>query len=629
MKLKLTGRLLVSVLGAVIVLNATILLIIGLRASKDDKESGFELAMTKSQEVALDIEKYMDQAILTAKGLSGTFTVYKDNQVDRINISNLLKELLVKNDNFLAFWAMWEPNSYDGLDQKFVEDDLYKSASGTIDFTFYKSNGEVYPEPGTLDQYQEDYYTLPKESKKLVVMDPYMYSYTGNEADNVYETTVAMPIFDKGSFIGVVGIDIELKMLNTIISGRKIYETGFAAIISDQLQIAAHPDKEYSQKKLDEVFKTDLNKISDAIKNGKQLFWTGKSEKTGQEVIRCFSPVKLGDSDTLWSVMVEIPMEEVSAKAQEIVLLTLLIGVIGLIVLSIILYLIAVNITRPIIKSMEFSKKISEGDLSATLDIRTHEDEIGELVASLNKMSIQIKNIVDNIIENADSILTSSMELSNASQQLSQGANEQAAAVEEVSASMEQMASNISQNDDNSKAANIKSTNSLKGISEVSKSTMKVVEASRTISGKIKIVNDIAFQTNILALNAAVEAARAGEHGKGFAIVAAEVRKLAERSKTAADEIVALAYESLTLAETTGQFMMQVVPDLEKATDLVNEITAATNEQASGASQVNGAIQQLNSVAQMNAASSEELAGNAQELSVRAQELKELVAFFK
>jgi len=167
------------------------------------------------------------------------------------------------------------------------------------------------------------------------------------------------------------------------------------------------------------------------------------------------------------------------------------------------------------------------------------------------------------------------------------------------------------------------------GIKQGSESTNIAVDAMKNIADKIKIVNDIAFQTNILALNAAVEAARAGEHGKGFAVVAAEVRKLAERSKIAADEIDLLSKNGVEVSEKAGKKLTEIVPEIEKTARLVQEIAAASNEQNSGADQVNNAIQQLNQVTQQNAAASEEMATSSEELSSQAEELKRIISFFK
>ena len=156
-----------------------------------------------------------------------------------------------------------------------------------------------------------------------------------------------------------------------------------------------------------------------------------------------------------------------------------------------------------------------------------------------------------------------------------------------------------------------------------------MVQAMKQIADKIGIIDDIAYQTNLLALNAAIEAARAGDHGKGFAVVAAEVRKLAERSQVAAQEIGGVASNSVQLAEQAGALLDQIVPNIQKTSDLVQEITAASQEQTTGAAQINIAMGQMNQITQQNASASEELAATAEEMNAQASQLQELIGYFR
>ncbi len=272
------------------------------------------------------------------------------------------------------------------------------------------------------------------------------------------------------------------------------------------------------------------------------------------------------------------------------------------------------------------AKEISDGNLRVTAKERSENDE---LMRALSNMAKRLTEVVNNVKAASDHVAAGGQQMSASSQEMSQGATEQAAAAEEVSSSMEQMVANIRQNADNAQETEKIALKTAQDAKEGGKAVMETVTAMREIANKISIIEEIARQTNLLALNAAIEAARAGEHGKGFAVVATEVRKLAERSQFAAGEINSLSESSVHVAERAGDMLDKIVPDIQRTAELVQEISASSAEQNSGAEQINKAIQQLDQVIQQNASATEEMAATSEELSNQAQQLQSTIAFFR
>ena len=286
------------------------------------------------------------------------------------------------------------------------------------------------------------------------------------------------------------------------------------------------------------------------------------------------------------------------------------------------------SITQPLNQAVTVANQLAEGNFSVQIDVSSN-DETGQLLRSMQDMVTKLSQVVIEVNNGAEALSSASEQVSMTAQSLSHAASEQAAGVEETSASIEQMTASISQNTENAKVTDGIATKASREAGEGGEAVRATVAAMKQIAQKIGIIDDIAYQTNLLALNAAIEAARAGEHGKGFAVVAAEVRKLAERSQIAAQEIGTVASSSVELAERAGKLLGEMVPNIKRTSDLVQEITAASEEQSAGVGQINAAVNQLSQTTQQNAANSEELAATAEEMSGQAEQLQHSMAFFK
>ena len=308
-----------------------------------------------------------------------------------------------------------------------------------------------------------------------------------------------------------------------------------------------------------------------------------------------------------------------------LILISTLLGFILAILLGVIL---STSISNPLSLSVKMMDAMSEGDFTSRLKI-DRGDEIGVMVKAMNKFAESLTTMVSQIRGASTQLMAATEEVSGSSQKISDGAQQQAASFEELSGSVQSNAANASSANEMAQSVNVLARSTGKGMEDTVAAMSSIEKSSRKINEAVEIITDIADQTNLLALNAAIEAARAGEHGKGFAVVADEVRKLAERSSDSAKDIKQLIQEStvqvqkgVTLSQDAGDSLKKMVVDITRVAEQLKSISTATQEQAA-------TMEENTSITESNASSSEALAAAAEEMSAQAQELEKMVGRFR
>lgn len=644
--LGLASKIILIVASSVSLILLAVFSYLAVSNRNKDINTAYSNSASIAEQNASRIKTELEATLIATRTMTQALSTYETFPVeDRRQIcDDILYKIVEENSNILSAWVCFEPNALDGLDAKYANTST-SDETGRYLPCFTRADGKIdfYVLSTYDDKEQNDYITIAAESGTEAIMEPTEYTVQGQ---TILMTDFCIPIKNAaGTIVGVAGLDVTMESLNSMDFNSGDYSSGKVSLLSNGGLYVINNNQEAIGKPISDVLSdgTMAEGIQNAAKSGNTYVAVGDAENSGEKRLITMVPVKLGDTVTPWSSGYSVAMSEITAQsnANMLLLVILFLVVIAAIVIAI-RFSIVKLIKRPLADLVTVTEKQVEGDFTSNIQTNRR-DELGVLFTSLNIVNNKMNDFLLDLKRASDQVAAGAKQIADSSISLSQGATEQASSIEQLTASTEEVSSQTNLNAENANRANTLAE-STKTYAESGNKQMRVLlqamkdlnTSSGNISNIIKVIDDIAFQTNILALNAAVEAARAGQHGKGFAVVAEEVRNLAVKSADAAKEIAEMIETSIQktnngsdIANETATALTSIVTEVNMLSGLVQEIAVASNEQASAIAQINSGIVQVSQVVQGNSSAAQQSAAASEELSGQADSMQEEISYFK